>query len=79
MTKLQFEQLQGIQRRDDILRYLLSFTPDHWPPSIREIGEAVGLRSPSTTLHHLRVLEEQGWIVRGAGDRQIRVTLKATA
>lgn len=65
--------VQGEQRRAAILRYLLSFTPDHWPPSIRQIGDEVGLASPSTVLHHLRILEREGWIVRGGGDRQIRV------
>lgn len=63
----------GEQRRDDILRYLLSFGPDQWMPSVRQIGEAVGLASPSTTLHHLRRLERDKVIVRGPGDRQIRV------
>lgn len=31
-----------------------------YPPSIREIGEAVGLTSPSSVAHQLRVLERKG-------------------
>ena len=29
-----------------------------YPPSVREIGEAVGLKSPSTVHFHLKRLEE---------------------
>ena len=38
-----------------------------YPPSVREIGEAVGLRSPSTVHFHLKHLEEAGMIAKGAG------------
>lgn len=38
-----------------------------YAPSVREIGEAVGLRSPSTVHFHLKRLEEAGAIVKGAG------------
>lgn len=35
-----------------------------YPPSVREIGEAVGLRSSSTVHGHLNRLEEKGYIRR---------------
>ena len=35
-----------------------------YPPSVREIGEAVGLKSPSTVHMHLNKLEQQGAIRR---------------
>jgi repressor LexA len=35
-----------------------------YPPSIREIGEAVGLASPSSVAHQLAVLERKGFIRR---------------
>lgn len=35
-----------------------------YPPSIREIGEAVGLASSSSVAHQLRVLEGKGFIKR---------------
>ena len=38
-----------------------------YPPSVREIGEAVGLKSPSTVHFHLKHLEEAGVITKGAG------------
>src|SRR3954454_19834965 len=35
-----------------------------YPPSIREIGELVGLTSSSSVAHQLRVLEQKGFIKR---------------
>jgi repressor LexA len=35
-----------------------------YPPSIREIGEAVGLTSPSSVAYQLQVLQEKGYIRR---------------
>ena len=37
-----------------------------YAPSVREIGEAVGLKSPSTVHFHLKKLEETGLIEKGA-------------
>ena len=45
-----------------------------YPPSVREIGEAVGLKSPSTVYFHLTHMEELGVIQKGAGKgRAIRL------
>ena len=38
-----------------------------YPPSVREICEAVGLKSPSTVHFHLKHLEAAGVITKGAG------------
>jgi repressor LexA len=35
-----------------------------YPPSMREIGEAVGLTSSSSVAHQLKVLEEKGYVRR---------------
>lgn len=35
-----------------------------YPPSVREIGEAVGLSSPSTVHSHLRTLQKLGYLRR---------------
>lgn len=35
-----------------------------FPPSVREIGEAIGLSSPSTVHAHLKTLEEHGYLRR---------------
>jgi repressor LexA len=37
-----------------------------YPPSMREIGEQVGLTSSSSVAHQLRVLEEKGFLKRDA-------------
>ena len=51
-----------------IYDYLVSCIRDQgYPPSVREIGEAVGLRSPSSVHFHLKRLEEAGIIAKGAG------------
>lgn len=59
-------QLSPKQAR--IYEFILSFTQHNgYPPSVREIAEAVGLKSPSTVHFHLKSLEEAGVITRGAG------------
>jgi repressor LexA len=46
-------------------------------PSVREVGEAVGLRSSQTAYKHLKKLEEAGYIEREGGRaRGIRLTEK---
>ena len=52
-------------KQQEILAYIRqAIQADGFPPSVREIGKAVGLRSPSTVHAHLRVLEEEGYINR---------------
>lgn len=49
-----------------------------YAPSVREIGEAVGLKSPSTVHFHLKRLQEAGVIAKGAGKgRAIALTEQA--
>jgi repressor LexA len=38
-----------------------------YPPTMREVAEAVGLRSVSTVSHHFKILEQTGHLTRGAG------------
>lgn len=48
-----------------ILDYMISFTEEHsYPPSVREICAAVGLKSTATVHTHLRNLEKKGIITR---------------
>ena len=57
----------GPANRRRILRFVRSFTDrEGYPPTIREIGEAVGL-APSSVHYHLSVLQEDGDLRRGAG------------
>lgn len=55
LSKRQAEILDYIARQLDLKGY---------PPSVREIGEAVGLQSSSTVHNHLTQLEQKGYIRR---------------
>lgn len=52
-------------RQKDILEIIKKeITLKGYPPSVREIGEAVGLTSSSTVHNHLTILEQKGYIRR---------------
>lgn len=52
-------------RQEQILDYIREVTRErNYPPSVREIGEAVGLSSSSTVHNHLNQLERLGLIRR---------------
>jgi repressor LexA len=52
-------------RQTRILEHLRDFMERRgYPPSMREIGEAVGLTSSSSVAHQLKVLEEKGFVRR---------------
>ena len=53
------------QRKKDIYLYLQQcIATKGYPPSVREIGEAVGLRSSSTVHRYLAELENDGFIIK---------------
>ncbi|GAA4960119.1 transcriptional repressor LexA [Nonomuraea thailandensis] len=53
------------QRQQRILATIRDWVARHgYPPSTRELGRAVGLRSPSSVSKHLRSLEERGLLRR---------------
>ena len=55
-------------KQQKIFDYIQTFTAQHgYPPSVREIGAAVGLKSPSTVHFHLKGLEEAGMIAKAEG------------
>lgn len=55
-------------KQQQIYDYILSFTSEHgYPPSVREIGAAIGLKSPSTVHFHIKGLEEAGVLVKAEG------------
>lgn len=62
-------------RQRQILQYIIQHSEAHgYPPTVREIGQAVGLSSSSTVHAHLRTLEQAGLIRRDAVlTRAIRV------
>jgi repressor LexA len=53
------------ERQRQILDFLTKYADAHgYPPTVREIGEAVGLASPSTVHAHLANLERAGLLKR---------------
>lgn len=63
-------------KQQQIYDYILSFSQENgYPPSVREIAQAVDLRSPSTVHFHLKGLREAGLISQAEGKtRAITVT-----
>jgi repressor LexA len=52
-------------RQREILEFLRTHSRNHaYPPTVREIGQAVGLSSSSTVQNHLNALEQKGYIRR---------------
>ena len=69
------QQLSKMQQR--IYDYIAACIRDQgYPPSVREIGAAMGLKSPSTVHFHLKGLEEAGMIVKAEGKTRA-ITLPA--
>ena len=64
-------------KQQKIYDFIQSFTAEHgYPPSVREIGAAMGLKSPSTVHFHLKGLEEAGMIIKAEGKTRA-ITLPA--
>src|SRR5881397_324988 len=71
LTSRQREILEYLRFRQKIRSY---------PPTVREIGQAVGLSSSSTVQNHLNTLEERGFIRRDpAKSRTVEVVETAGA
>ena len=67
---------QLTQRQHDILVFIEKTVGERgYPPSVREIGQAVGLASPATVHSHLNTLQKHGYLRRDATKpRAIEVT-----
>ncbi|MDE3082315.1 MAG: transcriptional repressor LexA [Acidobacteriota bacterium] len=53
--------------RRQILEYIVACQRErNFPPTIREIGDHVGLRSPATVANHIEVLKNAGYIEKNA-------------
>lgn len=58
-------------RQVDVLEYIKQVLQTKgYPPTVREICEAVGLKSPATVHAHLRTLEEKGYIRRDSSKQR---------
>src|SRR5919112_5889901 len=66
------------RRKLEILRFIASrASKGENPPSVREVGAAVGLRSSRSAHAHLERLEEVGYVEHsGSGVRMVRLTEK---
>jgi repressor LexA len=66
---------QLTNRQRAILEFIEAFMEDNgYPPSVREIGKYVGMRSSSTVHTHLNNLQEKGFLTRDpATPRGLRV------
>lgn len=66
------------QRQEEILDFIKTFMVKHgFPPTIREIGEALGISSPATIHAHLKNLETRGVIRRNdTKNRAIELLVK---
>ena len=55
-------------KQQEIYDFIVQFTQENgYPPSVREIGQAVGLKSPSTVHFHIKGLESAGVLTKAAG------------
>lgn len=55
-------------KQQQIYDFILAFTDEHgYPPSVREIAAAVGLKSPATVHFHLKGLRAAGLISQAEG------------
>ena len=53
------------KRQSQILEYIdIAIRDKGYPPTVREIGQAVGLNSPSTVHNHLNTLQDKGYLRR---------------
>lgn len=65
MTEKPAMERPATERQQRILEVIRRFTVEQgYPPSVREIGERVGLSSSSTIHAHLKALEKRGLISR---------------
>ena len=68
-------------KQTEIYDFILQYTRQYgYPPSVREIGFAVNLKSPSTVHFHMKKLEAEGYIQKADGKtRAISLPREAVA
>jgi len=68
-------------KRRQILEFIINCQRErNFPPTIREIGEHVGLASPATVANHIEILKKAGYIVSNPQQpRTLTVRLDAEA
>ena len=66
------------KRQEDALRFIKTYIVSHgYPPTVREIAEAIGVSSPATVQAHLDSLANKGYIKKGNNrNRTIELMVK---
>ncbi len=66
------------KRQEEILNYIKSYIVSHgYPPTVREIGSALGISSPATIHAHLSNLEQKGYIKKdGSKNRALELLVE---
>lgn len=60
------------RKQQEIYDYIAAYIAEHsYPPSVREICDGVGLRSPSTVHFHLQNMEEKGFLAKDGKARAL--------
>lgn len=67
------------ERQQRILEFITDKQQEGWTPSVREIGEAVGLQSSAAVQKQLASLERKGYIRRLPGKARLIQVLKSAA
>ena len=64
--------LKMTRKQQEIYDYIAAYISQHsYPPSVREICDGVGLRSPSTVHFHLQNMEEKGFLAKDGKARAL--------
>jgi repressor LexA len=62
------------ERQREIFSFILEVLEEGgYPPTIREIADRFGIKSPNGVRGHLKALERKGYVQRGWGNRSIEV------
>ena len=66
--------LRANKRDEDILKFIKSYMVENgYAPTIREIGDAIGMRSPSSVHKHFEKLVAKGEIIQHPDGKRYRV------
>ena len=56
---------ESVEKRKVMLKIIKEYLKEHaYPPTVREVGTIIGLKSVATVQKHLYILEREGYITR---------------
>ncbi len=66
------------KRQEDALKFIKTYIVSHgFPPTVRELAQAIGVSSPATAQAHLASLADKGYIKKGSNkNRTIELMVK---